>query len=251
MEPSDQENVASVNDTHRAIRQAKPQRAMFVESVEQAIAERGGERGAERMRRCEPARADRPQPLRAPAREPAREAFGERFDERRRRRRAAEQGQEAGGRTVEPLGPGGEIDAETDHHRIVGALEQDARKLGAADEQVVGPFDLDGLAGRVGRDDLLQRDRGDQSERRRRRIAIAQPDQGAGVEIARGRLPFPALPPAPAGLAVGAQPEPLACAFAGKRQDIVIGRIRLGDGADQNKALAALSVTRSSSGIRK
>ena len=89
----------------------------------------------------------------------------------------------------------------------------------------------------------MQRNRGDQSQGRRGRIAGAQPHQCAGVEIAFGRLPFPALPSAPSGLPCGAEPETLGGAFAGKSGEIVIGRARLGDNADQNRALAALRVS--------
>jgi hypothetical protein len=87
----------------------------------------------------------------------------------------------------------------------------------------------------------VKRDGGGQREGRRGRIAFAKPHQGAGVEIAGRREPFAPLAAAAAGLALGAKPQPLGDTLAGERGEVVVGRNRLGDGADQNKALAAWS----------
>ena len=76
-------------------------------------------------------------------------------------------------------------------------------------------------------------------------------DQGARIKIADGRLPVPALPPAATGLALGADPQTFGRTLAREGCDIVIGRMRLCDGADQNKALAALSVIGSSNGMAR
>ena len=97
----------------------------------------------------------------------------------------------------------------------------------------------------------MQGDRGDQGQSRRGRIAFAQPDQGAGVQIALGRVPFPPLAAPPPGLPPGAKPAAFGGAVAGERGEIVIGRAGLGDNADQNKALAALRVSGSSNGMSR
>ncbi len=62
-----------------------------------------------------------------------------------------------------------EVDAEADHHRVAGALEEDAGELGAMEEEVVGPFQPESVI-RAGEEEahrLLQRHRGDQRQRRR------------------------------------------------------------------------------------
>jgi hypothetical protein len=98
---------------------------------------------------------------------------------------------------------------------------------------------------------LVEGDGGDQRERRRGRVVGLEPDQGRGVEIARGRMPRPPLPPLAAGLPLGAQPNAFLGAIAGERGDVVIGGARLWDGADQNRAKAAFLVAASSSGMAK
>ena len=100
---------------------------------------------------------------------------------------------------------------------------------------------------------LLQRHRGDQRQRRRGRIARPQPHDRARIEIARRRHPCPALPPPPGGLALGAQPQPFLDPGTGEREQVGIGRSRLGDGADQaqNSAFAAAIVQPPSSGIAR
>ena len=220
-----------------AVRQAQAQRAAFVEAVEQAFDPGaaggvGGQSGAGRMGGGEPARADRREALVAPAPEPAGEALGQGVEEQGRIGRSAEHA-DADRRARGLVGMVGEIDSEADDDRVVDPLEQDARQLGAGDQQIVGPFDLDRApAGDEGGGDLVQRHRGDQRQGRRRRIAGAKPDERAGVEIAGRRMPFPPLPAAAAGLALGAQPDPLGRALAGERGEVVVGRAGLGDGAD-------------------
>jgi hypothetical protein len=137
-----------------------------------------------------------------------------------------------------------EIDPEADNDGGALPLEQDSSKLGAVDEQVVGPFDPGG--GRMAPDGFVQGHGRDQSESRRGRIARLDANQSGCVEIAGGRLPGPALPALAAGLPVGAKPEAFRSAFARQRGDIVVGGTRLGDGADQNRACAALRVAMSS-----
>jgi hypothetical protein len=133
-----------------------------------------------------------------------------------------------------------QVHAEPDDDGISMAFEQYARQLRAAGHQVVGPFDLDPCIRRKCGGHLVQRDGGDQRQRRRGRIAPANADERARVEISGRRLPCPALPPAPAGLDDRAQPDTLGRAFAGKRGDIVIGGTGLRDGIDQNRDPAAL-----------
>ena len=142
-----------------------------------------------------------------------------------------------------------EIDAEADDHRVILALEQDAGKLGAVDQQVVRPFDP-GLR-RIGRHHLVQRDRGDQRQRRRGRIVRPQADEGAGIEIAGRRQPRPALPALAAGLPLGAQPVPSAAPSRASAAQIVIGRAGLGDRADQKSEFAALIVAWPSTGMAR
>ena len=76
-------------------------------------------------------------------------------------------------------------------------------------------------------------------------------NDGAGVEVANRRLPLSAQTPAPAGLALGAQPVAFLRAIASSFQHIGVGRARLGDGANvQNKAPAAVALAAPSSGMR-
>jgi hypothetical protein len=144
----------------------------------------------------------------------------------------------------------GEVDAESDDHGLPFALQENARDLRGAGEKVVRPFEaqLDG-GGKAARR-LVQRDRRDQRERRRGRVRESEPDQGARVEIAFGRLPRPALAPPAPRLARGAKPAAFRRAGAGERGEVVVGGGGGGDGADQNRALAAFSDTRASGPTR-
>lgn len=238
-----------------AIRQAQTKRARLVEAVEQPLDARaprlGGKRGADGMGSEQPAGADGAKALAPPAPQPAREAFGQRFGESLRIGRAPGQPGEAGRGAVQPFRMVGEIDAEADDDRVVGSLEEDARELGAARQEVVGPFDRDRLALGEGGDGLVERDGGDQSERRGRRVVAAQADERARIEIARWRNPVPALPAPAAGLALGAKPEPLGGAAPRKGGYIVVGGPRLGDELDQNRAPAAFIEAASSSGMAR
>jgi hypothetical protein len=87
----------------------------------------------------------------------------------------------------------------------------------------------------------VQGNRCDESQARRGRIAGAQADQRAGVEIAGGRMPVPPLPAPAPGLAVGTQPQAFGCAFPRPGRDIVVGGAGLPDLFDQNRAPAAFS----------
>ena len=66
----------------------------------------------------------------------------------------------------------------------------------------------------------------EQRQRARRRIAEAEMDHGRAHEIARAVKPFPPLPPAPGGLAVGDQPVAFGDRFgsAEARGEVGIGR---------------------------
>ena len=90
--------------------------------------------------------------------------------------------------------------------------------------------------------DLVERNRGDESERRGRRVAGPEPDQGARMEIAGRGDPGPALASLAAGLPLRPQPDPFGGAEARQGGDVVVGRAGLGDRADQNKEDAASSV---------
>jgi hypothetical protein len=144
-----------------------------------------------------------------------------------------------------------EVDAEADDHRLAFPLEQDAGQLRPAGDEVVGPFDRDGRGGGKGLYRLVKRDGGDEGEAGRGRVAGAEPDKGAGVEIARRGDPRPALPALAAGLAPGAQPFAFRGAGAGKSGEIVVGRAGLADNADQKSDLAALAEAWPSGPTRK
>jgi len=221
-----------VDDSDAAVGEAEAKRARFVEAVEAAFRVAGGKRGADRMGGGEPRGPDRRQAFAAPAAEPGFETGGKAPRQGAGRDRVPEAGR-AGG-------PLGEIDSEADDHPILLALEQDAGELGAVEEQVVGPFDPHRRSVRSHR--LVKGDGGDERERRRGRVAGLEADQGRDVEVAGGGVPRPALPALAAGLALGAQPEAFARAFARERGDVFVGGARLGDGADQNKAPAAQRV---------
>lgn len=59
-------------------------------------------------------------------------------------------GGERGGGTALDCRSFGEIDAEPGDDAVPAAFEQDARELGPAEEQVIGPFELQRRAGRGG-----------------------------------------------------------------------------------------------------
>ena len=245
----DQEDVAGVDEAERPVGEAQPQRAAIVEALERPLALLGRQRRAERMRGLEPVAADRGESFAAPAVEPAREALGEVLQEDCRVRRGGAQRGEAGGGAVGEARRLGEIDAEADDDRLAFPLEQDAGELGAVRDQVVRPFEA--KTGRVGGSGVVQGDGGDQRQSRRGRIVGAKPHQGARMEVAGRRFPLPPLPPLAAGLALGAQPEALAGAFARQRGEIVVGGAGFGDRADQNSTAAAARVARSSTGMAR
>jgi hypothetical protein len=60
----------------------------------------------------------------------------------------------------------GEVYADADHHRVIGAFEEDAGELGAIEEQIVRPFydcpRAFAKERKIGGDDLFQRDCGNQ-----------------------------------------------------------------------------------------
>src|ERR1700760_4252600 len=90
----DQEDVGGVNDMHRAVRQAQPERAHAVETIEQAvdaarIRQASRERGPDRRALLQPAAADGRKPFGTPAIEPAGETLGERGQKRIGIRRVA------------------------------------------------------------------------------------------------------------------------------------------------------------------
>ncbi|MCY1173923.1 hypothetical protein D9M73_141040 [compost metagenome] len=158
---------------------------------------------------------------------------------------------EASGAAIGIIGVMREVDADADNHRIARTFQQDAGQLRTIEEEVVGPFDDRTSSAKAGEvreidpDHLFQRHRSHQRQRGSSQIATAHPDQRRPVEIADRGNPRPPLPPAPAKLPLGAQPQPLAHPGASKLQHIGVGRARLGDGADrtrQNSALAAVLV---------
>ena len=243
--PSEQEDVAGVNDTPLAVRQAQDQRAVARRArrtAPRSRCRRAGARSARVPTGC--ARSSQrartgAQPLAAPARRAS-----------ARMPRPASRANVVGRRPSTPcaarlvvgaigqVGMMREVDAEADHHRIVGALEQDARQLGAVEQQVVGPFDRTGAVAaspaQIRRPPPASADRRDQRQRRGGRIARAQPDQRAGVEIAGRRRPTPRpAARAPRSAARRAATGPRLAPGARQREHIGIGRSRLRDGADR------------------
>lgn len=71
------------------------------------------------------------------------------------------------------------------------------------------------------------------------------------MEVSGRRLPFPALPPLAPDLAVGAQPGAFGGAFPCQREQVVVGRTRFRDGANQNRAPAAFIESVPIAGIAK
>jgi hypothetical protein len=73
------------------------------------------------------------------------------------------------------------------------------------------------------RNGLVQGNGGEQRQRRRGRVLRLQPDEGAGIEVARWRDPDPSLPPSAADLPLGAQPEAFFGPVAREIGDVVVG----------------------------
>jgi hypothetical protein len=94
-------------------------------------------------------------------------------------------------------------------------------------------------------DHLFQRNGSHQREGGRSRIPAPHPNHSRPVEIPDRRNPEPPLPPAPASLQLGAQPDPLGDLAARQREHVGIGRPCLRDGTNplaQNSAFAATIV---------
>jgi hypothetical protein len=148
-----------------------------------------------------------------------------------------------------------EIDTEADDNGVAHAFKQDARQLGPIDQQVVRPFEAEPRFADIGRDELIERDRRDQRQRRGRRIAGARPDERARIEIARPAFPAPPMPAAPARLGFGAEPDAFGRTGAGERSNVVIRGSRRRDrpyGArDQNRAFAAAMLAIASAGTAR
>jgi hypothetical protein len=104
----------------------------------------------------EPGAAHRRDALASPPAEPAGEGVGEGLEKGGGLGRRAGEGGDAGRRALDIAGVMSEVDAEADHHRVAGALEEDARELRSPGKEVVRPFDQDG--GRVSRGGFVQRD---------------------------------------------------------------------------------------------
>jgi len=238
-----------VNDTDRAIRQAQPERAAFVEAVEQALAFGRDERRSGRMRGGQPGGAGGGDASFAPLGEPLGESSGETLEESAGQWQLDGQRCEARRFLRQPFGMMSEVDAEAGDHRVALALKQDAGELGAANQKIVGPFDADSRYIRC--DDVMERDGGDECQRRSRRVSGAKADDRAGVEVTRRGEPRPALPALAASLAIGAQPAAFGRTIASENGEIVVGGACLCDGADQNSELAADIVAWPSTGIIK
>ena len=85
----------------------------------------------------------------------------------------------------------------------------------------------------------MKGDSSDQRQSSRLGIPLKETNEGAGVEVAGGRMPLAALaPPAPA-LPLGTKPETLGGPLPGKVGYVVVGGTGLRNGSDQNRAPAA------------
>lgn len=100
----------------------------------------------------------------------------------------------------------GEIDPEAGDHGIALAFEQDAAELGAIRDQVVRPFDQESGRRRESGGGLVECDPGDEGQGGCGRVGAPQAYEGAGMEIALGRLPGAPLPPPSPRLASGPEP---------------------------------------------
>src|SRR5688500_13074278 len=133
--PSDEENVAGVNDTAGAVRQAKPERPVGFEPVEPAIALRGGEPSPDGMGPFKPGKAKRIEPFGPPAGQPVREALGKPFEQNGRLRSLGGQSLQGRHRAFHLVWLGGDIDPEADDHRIPFPFEQDTGQFGAVGDE--------------------------------------------------------------------------------------------------------------------
>ena len=165
-------------------------------------------------------------------------------------------GSQRGSGTIGQFGRGNQIDANADHHRIARTLHQDAGAFGAVDQQVVRPFELRVNTRSERGNGFGERDPGDERERRRRRIADRQVDDGRAHEIALPVIPAAPEPPAPGGLAIGDEPMTLTDMLAAcqPRQQVGVGRTCLRDPLDgryQNSTAAALAERIASTGMKR
>src|SRR3546814_11462289 len=81
--------------------------------------------------------------------------------------------------------------------------------------------------------DFMEGNRRDHGQTRRRRIALAQSDQRARVEIAFGGVPDPPLRPPASGLECRAEPQALRPAFPRRRRHTVVACSRLWTGPEE------------------
>ncbi len=164
------------------------------------------------------------------------------------------QGRERNRLAIRQFRCGGEVHTHADYDRIAFAFEQDARELGVAQHQVIGPFEPQ-PAGH-GEDlgyRLVGRHARDQRQRRRIGIAFGHMDHRRAHEIAAAVEPGPSLPAAPRHLSVRHQPLALGHGFTGAqlRGEVGIGRTGFGNEADHIAAMneAAACAVHSPSGM--
>ena len=157
------------------------------------------------------------------------------------------------GAPVGHFGGAGEIDADPDHRARALALEQQSAELGTAEKDVVGPLQHELARSRqVGQHGLVNRQRGDERQRGRRRVLVRKVDHGRAHEVARRVEPPAALPALARGLPRGDEPVAFGhmLALRQARYEIGVGGAGFGyevDQAARNSAAAARSA-RSPSG---
>lgn len=104
-----------------------------------------------------------------------------------------------------------------------GALDQNARKLGALAEHVIGPFQLDRGGRRADVQGFDQRNSGDKTKLRRKARGRRIDQQQRGVEITARRGPGATKPTTPSGLLPRYNPQTTCFASANTGQSLVAG----------------------------
>lgn len=230
-----------MNDFERPVVNAKAKRSVGVDPVEAAAhrlftARMDREACPDRVRSGEPCLREERRLAAPPQMQQSFEAVRQHRREvlrcHLRRQRSA--------RSVRQLGRRCEIDPETDDDALAAPLEEDSCNLLSKKEQVVRPFEHQGLPGNGDVDGLDEGKPGCERQGLGLRIGGLQLDKRASVEIAAPGDPRAALPTAPRPLFQCDEP----IAFLGNRIGNEVGVCRAGalDDADQKSDPAARSV---------
>jgi hypothetical protein len=117
----------------------------------------------------------------------------------------------------------GNVEAASDHHPVcastMGRFHEDARELGAVDEEIVRPFQCQAL-GRLrceGRNGIDHRHGRDEAELAGAPRLDEVTEENGCVEVALRRGPGPPAPAASRGLLAGRDPQPILAALEALR----------------------------------